>query len=363
MSVPQTLDSRLWNETKANWFAVAVLTFIAIPATVSGMFQSPANSPRQHGPLDLQPAVEDTKRVFAEFGLPENWYKSLNGDPQEFNSRFPLYMTAIWAMVDDKVETSFQKRFRTKWAPFSKVEYGTISSTSPVFEEVLLLSMIGHDHMHVSTTKSASPMVFELPNIDPRFVRGDGSVNFEAIFADFKVVFDKQEQSFVAERSTASNDEEVCMTIGEWEQPGDNPPDWLRKQVAWRVIVRVEFVEGTRTLPIGNVAGDRRLVLSTYLQIGYRKSDEKEFSAIHLAGPFNETAYRPIGKGQVDFTPVVVKKEVSPCPGTVFEHKDLGWLTQPLADRSRRRAPQRILRSNRSVAIRGSRSFMKRFTK
>jgi len=191
--------------------------------------------------------------------------------------------------------------------------------------------MIGPDHVHWQTYTVQVPSKAELPNIERRFLRGDGSIKFDSILAEFETGFAAQKQTYDQNNSMASNDDEFCVAMSEWQLPDDDPPTWMKQQLAWRNVARVEFVEGMRKVPGKFVDGGRRLTIGTYVQIGYRKSNSKEYSAIHLAGPFQETSYQPVGKGEVSLAAWAVKERVSPGFES-YDHSALESLNLPLTE-------------------------------
>jgi len=279
-------------------------------------------------PLDLAPAVEDTRQVFRDHGLPVDWYASLKPGAEGSD---PLLVTGIWTMVGTDVANKFQKRFKTQRAPESTLDKGEVICQNPVFEEVVLLALIGPDHEHTVRRQIQAQVFGDLPNVDAKFLKPDGAVKFNAIRDAFvtRIKQGPPPRTVNDAESVASDANEFCRVVGGWQEPTGNPPTWASNQVAWRPVIRVEFVDGERKLPGRYVHGKRRLVIGSYVQLAYRRDRSKPFTPIHFAGPFDETAYQPVGKAQTSAGSWKFVTRRGPCKKT-FAQSELDSLNRKL---------------------------------
>lgn len=361
MHHPSTKPSQTqWSRFVNNQWTELSADVVTVPMVRNGPAITPPELPagtyNPNTPLDLGPAIEETRQVFADQGLPFNWYHSLQrgNAPGTLEGEYPLYLTGIWEMVEPEVTRRFCRRFQTRRSPTSEIFNGAIGSNNAAYEEMLLLTLIGEDHQHLQHSVVRVPRYFELPNLDPKFLQRDGAVNFVAIRDAYVGHFRQDATLGVNEsESTANNREEMCRVYGNWHIPTGSPPGWAKQQLASRVEIRVEFVEGTRTAPRMEVWGNRRLAVGSYIQIGYRKNSSQDYSPIFLAGPYHEQNYQPVGPAQVGVGAWSMAWRVGDCNQDFF-YRDLDSLNIDLTPQEAQQAAARIQAEKIPVAERPS---------
>lgn len=289
-------------------------------------------------PIDLEPAIQETREIFGKHALPEDWYQTLTAN---FDNNHSVLVSAIWAMVGPEVATRFQKRFDTARRPSGRVSTEEVHGDNIVFDELLHRVLRGDEHgaEHAVYVPNFSVESHRLPNVNPQFLKRDGAVAFgklqTALVAELQTGTDS---IVVDENETAANDsEEWCRVVAQWRRP-DGLTGWAAEQFVWRPVIRVEFVEGDRVQ--GNVVskGDRRLVLSCYAQVGFRESDIAPATPIYLAGPYVESNYQPVGDAngsEQRFTMTMVTRL---CPQDRLTYGDLVSLNAELTEREQQQA-------------------------
>lgn len=284
--------------------------------------------------IDLEPAIEETRKTFTEYGLPVDWYASLTSDPEHDNS---VLIMGVWTKIGPIVAARFQTRFGTVRKPASRVAAQEIQSDNPVFEELLYQVLRGSDHgPHVTFTPQQREPTYLVPGLKPEYLKKDGSVAFNDIKLAILGSLSTAETSADANvaKSITSNVEERSEVVGAW-RTSEGLPEWGAKQIAWRPYIRVEFVEGERIVGNSVNKGGRRLALSTYAQIGYRDTPAGDFETVSLAGPYEETNYvpvfdpdRPVMRSQTKFglTPIF-----NHCRQKELSYADLSSLNAELS--------------------------------
>ncbi|MCA9079725.1 MAG: hypothetical protein KDA58_04160 [Planctomycetaceae bacterium] len=276
-------------------------------------------------PLDLTPVLTEARQIVQQHGLPADWYQSLTADPQQDHS---VLIMGIWTKVGPDVAHRFQEHFQTQNVPTSRVASQEISSDNRAFEELLYLLLKGeHPHEHVTWQLQMRSREVPLPSLNPELLSADGAVDFGAVHDRLvhqlaallpRVVVNAEASSFDPGGQT-------CEIVCHW-QSAAGLPQWSIEQLAWRPLIRVEYVTGERLVGDQLTSGERRLVLSCYAQVGFRSSAITDFEPISLAGPYQETPYLPTGEGMLSTetrTHVPMRRT---CPEGQLTYADLASL-------------------------------------
>ncbi|MCA9079724.1 MAG: hypothetical protein KDA58_04155 [Planctomycetaceae bacterium] len=244
--------------------------------------------------LDLTEAAAEIRGLFTEHGLPNDWYKTLQGNnrPGYDAGEYRLFQTAIWEMVKPEATRRFCVRYQLAHRPIAELDNGAAISNTPAFEEAMWLAIAGKDHKHVGRKFGLGLQSWELPPLNSRYRGADGAVRFSLIREALSDYFRNQGDLGLDDEATSSDERRrfARVTSG-WKLPPGSPPDWAKQQCAWRFVVHAGFVSGEQVILGYKIKGERRLAIDSYLEIGYRRNPGESYRAVHVAGPFHETAY------------------------------------------------------------------------
>lgn len=183
----------------------------------------------------------------------------------------------------------------------------------------MLLALIGPDHKHFMYQEIQLADFRNLPKLDSKFVRADGSINFGIVREELSSVFEQDRKVGLNGDETRSDEsDEFCQIVGGWHVPAGPAPDWAGRQLAWRMLVRIEFVDGRRKVPGLYIDGGRRLAVDSCIQIGYRRNPDRAYAPIFLAGPYHETAYTAVTEEQVALSAWRLAWASRECPRHFF---------------------------------------------
>ncbi|MCA9079723.1 MAG: hypothetical protein KDA58_04150 [Planctomycetaceae bacterium] len=283
-------------------------------------------------PLDLTEAVVEMQEVFAAQQLPGDWYSSLQGETPlgSDKGKHRLYLTALWKMVEPEATRRFCRRYQLAHRPSGEIHNGAVVSQTRAFEEAIWLAVAGLDHQHTKSYTVRSPREADLPSLAHRHLLRDGSVSFQSIHEAISKSFGAHENLGLNESESRFDERRrFAEIVSNWSSPSGSPPEWALRQLAWRFVIRVEFVSGTRTIPFLDISGERRLAVDGFIEVGYRKNDDDTLVAIHRAGPLRETAYAVTGKSSVSLAAYEIRWVPPRVCSHDFHYRDLNPPTHP----------------------------------